>query len=112
MFGWKKHIPDQWAEYLEALINWQSIIDEEAIDHLPQFEIQEMLAFEPTPNEPMQEINALWCVKATGSNALVWLDQDLNPTIYHSERRTFYSFGNPVWPYKYGGIHITRQLTK
>ena len=84
----KDMILERWAEHFHSVLNRPSSINAEAIDHLPQVEVNPSLAELPTEEEVLRAIRLLSCGKTPGADSI------------------------PADIYKVGGPLLTQKLTE
>ena len=84
----KEAILKRWAEHFDGVLNRPSIINEEAINRLPQVECNPLLGERPTVSETLKAIKLLSSGTAPGSDAI------------------------PAEIYKAGGLPVAEKLTE
>ena len=70
LFTEKEEILDRWSEHFQNVLNRPSTINEEAIDRLPQVELNTSLSDPPTLEETAEAISLLSNGKAPGPDAI------------------------------------------
>ena len=70
LFTEKEEILDRWSEHFQNVLNRPSTINEEAIDRLPQVELNTSLSVPPTLEETAEAISLLSNGKAPGPDAI------------------------------------------
>uniref|UniRef100_A0A8C7Z6H7 Reverse transcriptase domain-containing protein n=1 Tax=Oryzias sinensis TaxID=183150 RepID=A0A8C7Z6H7_9TELE len=66
----KQRILERWAEHFDSILNRPSTINDEAIDRLPQVEVDDSLDIQPTLEEVQLAIKQLSSGKAPGADAI------------------------------------------
>ena len=66
----KKQILERWAEHFNQVLNCPAAINDEAIDRLPQVEVNSDLDIPPTMAEVEKAVKLLSCGKAPGADAI------------------------------------------
>jgi hypothetical protein len=66
----KTQILQRWAEHFEAVLNRPSIVNDEAIDKMPQVAVNDSMSAPPDENEVKKAISQLSSGKAPGADAI------------------------------------------